>query len=294
MAHQGVEDIAMAFKTQRITYPEVAKLGDLILDVYHRHGITLQSGSSILRYIASAKLMLSKWQAGEQTFKPRECASTLEESLECLRIGSAIRWLENKPNLKDKLKRLLQGTVDPTQKARTEAKDYLFELNLAARLESAGIDSSLVEPDIMLDLSGAKLAVACKCVYSARNLESQVRKAVAQILKAGEKGIIALSIDAQLKQSQLTSVPTEAEHYRRVANQAKHFLNLNRARVCKHVGVRKDVIGLLLSASTLSLVQDIRLPQEGSYLLLNNLCSEHDPEIGLIKTLHSRLGAMSF
>lgn len=284
----------MAFKTQRITYREVDELGNLILDVYHRYGITLQSDSPILRYISSAKLMFSKWQAGERTFKPRERASMLEEGLECLRIGSAIRWLESKPNLKEKLKKLLQGTVDPTQKVRTEAKDYFFELNLASRLESAGVDPSLMEPDMMLNLSGTKLAVACKCIYSARNLGSQVKKAADQILRTGEKGIIALCIDAQLRQSPLMSVPTQAEFNRRVEDQTRQFLNLNRAKIRDRVGGRKDVIGLLLFVSTLSLVEDIKLPQEGQYLRLDNVCSENEPEIELVKTLASRLEAMSF
>ncbi|MGB8657165.1 MAG: hypothetical protein WCE90_05205 [Candidatus Zixiibacteriota bacterium] len=269
----------MSFKVTTISYEDVSKFGDLIVSVYDQFNISLNPQSQIMRYVNSAKLLFSKWQADDDSMSHnrREFFGIMEGCLECLRIGTAIQWVKNKPNLQLHLKKMLKGYIDPTGKKRTEAKDFWFELNVLARLESAGIHAELVEPpDIEFVLDGSKFVIACKCAYSESNLEVQIKRAKRQISRTSEKGIIAISIDALLDHSDLVIAPTQSDLYNRIADKAQRFLRQYEQFLPDWINSRR-VIGLLIFASTLSIIEDEKTPREGQFVLINNRCTPGSP-----------------
>ena len=57
----------MGFTATEISYEQICRLGDLIIGVYDEHGIELDPNSQIMRYVNSAHLLFSKWQAGDKS-----------------------------------------------------------------------------------------------------------------------------------------------------------------------------------------------------------------------------------
>ncbi|HEX7400684.1 MAG TPA: hypothetical protein VF369_00770 [candidate division Zixibacteria bacterium] len=286
----------MSFKATSISYEDVSKLGDLIVDVYNQFDIPLAPQSEMMRYIKSAKLLFSEWQADDKniTNNSRKFFGIMEGCLECLRIGSAMQWVKNKPNLQLHLKKMLKGFIDPTEKERTDAKDFWFEINVAARLESAGIRAELVDPpDIEFVLDSSKYVIACKCTYSESNLEEQIRRARKQILRTSEKGIIAICIDALIDHSDLVIAPTQSVLYSRIMDKTERFLKQYERFLPDWINSRK-VIGLLIFASTLSIIEDENTPREGQFVLINNRCSPNSPYMQVMKNLAGLLENAKF
>jgi hypothetical protein len=281
----------LGFKETKFSYEEISRLGDLIVNVYNQHGIKLDPDSEIMQYVNSAKLLSSKWQAADKsiTRNSREFFRILEGTLECLRIGSAIQLIRNKPNMQLNLKKMLKGQIDPTEKKRTEAKDFWFEISVLARLEIAGISAELVEPpDIEFVLDDSKFVIACKCAYTESNLKGQIRKATRQILRTGKKGIIAICVDALLDHSDLVIAPTSDELYTRIADKTENILKSYEQFLPIWIDSRK-VIGLLLFASTLSIIEDEKSPREGQFVLVNNRCTPTSPFFQVVQKLGTQL-----
>jgi hypothetical protein len=281
----------VGFKASTFSYEEISRLGDLIVTMYNQHGVQLDPTSEIARYVDSAKRLSSAWQAGDKTITrdSRQFFRILEGSMECLKIGKALQWARNKPDLQLHLKKILKGSIDPTGKQRTEAKDFWFELMVLARLEAAGIHSDLVEPpDVQFELNGSKFVVACKCAYRESNLKVQLRKATRQILKTDQKGIMAICIDALLNHSDLVIAPSQRDLYNRVMDKTERFLKQHERLLPAWINSRK-VIGLLIFASTLSIIEDEKVPREGHFVLVNNRCTMNSPYFQIVRQLGSLL-----
>ncbi len=266
----------MVFPSRVFSCQELRELADLIVDAYREYNIRLDPGSEIARYINSARRLTSYWDTGDKTITrdTRQFARILVESLRCVRVGEAIRLANKKPNLQPCLRKMLKGQIDPWDKKRTIAKDFWFEISVLARLEFAGINAQLVEPpDIKFVLSGREIVIACKCAYSESNLGRQLKRAKEQIDRAGEKGMIAISVDALLDHSELVLAPDVQELRRRVTGQIEGLLR-------RHAGSlpvwtnSTSVIGIVLFASTLSIVEKGNTPREGQYAFVVNQCSK--------------------
>lgn len=269
----------MDFASKVLSCQEINKLGDLILDVYRNYGIKLDPRSEIAHYVNSAKRLASSWETGDKTITrdSRQFATILLECLKCVRVGEAIKLAKKKPNLQPFLKKMLKGQIDPTDKKRTLAKDFWFEISVLARLQLAGIHADLIEPpDIQIIMGGRKLGIACKCAYSESNLGKQFRKAKNQIARSGEKGIIAICVDALLDHSELVIAPDVRELHGRVTGQIEGLLRRH-ARLLPTWINSRNVIGIVLFASTLSIVEEGNTPREGQHAFVVNRCSRDSP-----------------
>ena len=104
--------------------------------------------------------------------------------------------------LPKRLHRALQlsyaGDLDP--RARDEqsrrARDTQFELWLAAWLTAGGRPVQFLEPDIRVTCWFAWYGVAAKRVQSPKGILPRVKEAAAQIERHGDRGFVALTIDA--------------------------------------------------------------------------------------------------
>ena len=76
--------------------------------------------------------------------------------------------------------KVLAGPLLPNDedKNSNEARNTLFELNVAARLRRAGfIASPGIDADVECEFDGRKLFVECKRPFRERNVAKQIRKA---------------------------------------------------------------------------------------------------------------------
>jgi len=269
----------MTFKLTTYTYQEISDLGNLIRDVYAKNEINLPPNSPVMEYINSAEKLCSSWLAGCETIKEdkKDFLRILENTLECLRLGSALKWTKDSNTLDRHLKFMLKGFIDPTNKERTRAKDFCFELQMTEVLTSAGITANLVEPpDIVFNLEDLELVIACKCAYSPANLEKNIKKATRQIRKTEKKGLIALSIDALVDHSKLLQVQDDNEFYNLIDGYTTGFIKQYERQLPYWIGSR-NVIGIIVSLSTLTLLKQRKLPSVAQYIVINPRCSENSP-----------------
>jgi hypothetical protein len=129
----------------------------------------------------------------------------------------------------------------------SQGKDALWELQLLAIFRSWGLNASLAEPDIIVRIGTLEIPVACKKIYSGKNLEDQLRSAGRQLSRFKSGGVAALNLDAQLPQDQIISCRTFADSSK-ILTKAYDFLGDRQELVRRFVKEGK-FDGLLVSIS---------------------------------------------
>ncbi len=137
-----------------------------------------------------AEQWLAKWDPRfKEFYQGQILVDRLTESLLVLKD-------QRQGALKDYLKKVLSGSLvqdfEPQQ-----AKDFLYELELAATLKQAGFGVELREPDIVLTGNGLSgpLAIACKYPSSVGQIHTHLSKSYSQIAKQKLDGLVALGMD---------------------------------------------------------------------------------------------------
>lgn len=114
------------------------------------------------------------------------------------RLIEAVLALKAQPptRLKSRLKQVMGGSLTQDFKP-DQAKDFFFELELAALWLQSGFSVELTEPDIVLSGNGlsAPLAIACKYPSSKKQLHEHISKGYSQIGKQGMTGLVAIGLD---------------------------------------------------------------------------------------------------
>ncbi len=123
-------------------------------------------------------------------------------------FGDIISRLQHLPRevLAPKLKTILKGPLLPSDENANsnDARNVLFELNIAARLKHAGIEPSLGEhPDVRCEIAGKTLFIECKRPLTETRLGENIEHAANQLLTdlasvPDAVGIIAVSVSKVL------------------------------------------------------------------------------------------------
>jgi hypothetical protein len=131
-----------------------------------------------------------------------EYVLSLTESLEFIGAVLFLKTCE-KEVLRRKIATVLGGPVLPNDEDENsnEARNTLFELNLASKLRKAGLDASPgMDVDIECTIGGKHLLIECKRPFKEHNVGKQIKKAGKQLkarLKTfppGSRGIVAVSL----------------------------------------------------------------------------------------------------
>lgn len=124
------------------------------------------------------------------------------------RISSAAEVLSTDLDPRPHLVALLSGSINLLDRKQSKAKDTLWELELLRMLSDIGINAHLGEPDLILEFEGAKIGVACKNLYSEKNVWKILSQAVAQIERGVDFGIVAVNLEHLLPENCLLQAPT--------------------------------------------------------------------------------------
>ncbi len=105
--------------------------------------------------------------------------------------------------IKPKLRHVLGGPVLPNEEDENsnQARNILFELNLAAKLSAGGLSPELGDrPDLTCEVEGKKLLIECKRPLTEQDARTRIRKAWTALQREarkegpGVRGVIALSV----------------------------------------------------------------------------------------------------
>jgi hypothetical protein len=90
-----------------------------------------------------------------------------------------------------------------------QAQDFLFELEIGARLTRLGLTISFDEPDIVLFASdGSRLGLACKRPRNVPRLRERLTEAAAQITAGTDHGLIVIGVEPLFHRSNDPERPT--------------------------------------------------------------------------------------
>lgn len=236
----------MQYKIYKYQY--IRDLAEIIRNTYKENGITINPTSSLEETLDAAEELARAWEDKDKSITADEerFLKILRLSLTCLYLGEAINYVKTKTGLRTKLKKLLKDTLDPSERKVSEARNFAFELYLAGKLESKGIHTSFVEPDIHFRLLSHELVLACKHPFSLRNIGKLIKKAKRQIARSNFKGFIGLAIDQLVKHPGGVVVKDEADWGCYAEYQFREFSSQNEAIIMRKLN-RSPVIGLIIS-----------------------------------------------
>jgi hypothetical protein len=112
------------------------------------------------------------------------------------RLTNAVVILRGQQKLRSRLKQVLGGSL--TQNFEPEAaKDYFYELEMAALWKECGFTVELEEPDVVVSGNGllAPLGVACKYPSGLGSLHEHISKGYKQITRHAYEGLVAIGLD---------------------------------------------------------------------------------------------------
>lgn len=228
------------------TYDEVADRARQTRDFFAEKQIPIHRQSALGVLLREAEALASEWAAGTNDGG----IDRLIAAAHANRIAEAIGAVQSDANIDECLRRIAGNSVNLSDRAPSQGKDALWEIELLARLRRNGIDARFLDPpDIMIELDGAPYSIACKKIYSERGAEAQVSKGVKQLAASGHPGIIALNLDDLVPAGTLLEAATirQAQDFMHAFNVA--FINRQQPRIQRYIADgRCD--GILVSTST--------------------------------------------
>jgi hypothetical protein len=178
----------------------------------------------------------------------------LEESQEILEACDQFSDL-TKPGLQDRLEKVLSGQRELAKESlvKAEARNVLFELVMAARIDRAGfvVDVDRIE-DVFFELFGRPCFVECKPVHSANKLRTRIEEAAKQIGRrcndsrsSKARGIIALDVSKiENPGTFLLSCQTGNQVPQEIKQHLQAFVTLHRSALQSVRNREKRVLGI--------------------------------------------------
>lgn len=218
----------------------VKERAECVEALYAGCGLTLSPASALGKFIANAKDVGTRWLAGQGQTYPE-----MFQTMHMMRIGDAILGLEDHPNRAYYLERLLAGEIDFFKRVESDAKSVLWELEVWSNLKKRNAPVELLDPpDIVATLSGGKLGVACKKVYSEENFEKTLSQAVKQV-RGFEIGIVAINIDDVTPPDMVLKVQNKQQLDRRLQGLCEGFLQRHERHLRKYLSQERLVAALV-------------------------------------------------
>ena len=193
------------YTTGSDSYLSTKEKGQEIERIYAGAGVRLHPDSGLAKLIAGAKETSDSWLLERTHGAPTKA---LWQSVHLARIADAVISVANDP---EKLEKLTQGSLDPFDREESEAKNHLWEYELLGFFNRNGVHTRFEDPpDLICELDGVEVAVACKKLYSEKNVEKVVSNAVSQIEASARHGIVAFSLDELMPKDTVYGAPTQS------------------------------------------------------------------------------------
>ena len=191
------------------TYLKIKNKAELLENFYNEFDVPIPKDCGLAKLIKSAKELSDSWLTGGVDDLPN---INLWRAAHLSRVSDSIFTLKEEIEVKFYLTKLTNGSLDLLKREKSEAKNFLWELELLYVLRVHGIDAKLKEPpDIVATFNGDEIGIACKKVYSEKNFEKVLSNGVAQIEKQYKYGIVAINIDDLAPPDALFSAGTQKD-----------------------------------------------------------------------------------
>ncbi len=164
-----------------------------IEDLYAEAGVRLPAKCTLAMLIANVKSLIAMVSIDASA---GYTAMEGFRAVQLYRVADAILALRDVIG-GDAYLRKITADLDFFKSERSPAKDIFWELELwwiiRRKLPTARL---LDPPDIMLELDGGTMGIACKAVYSEKKVQSALSTGVKQVTGNCDAGVVAFNIDS--------------------------------------------------------------------------------------------------
>jgi hypothetical protein len=219
----------------------------------------------------------------------------LTESAE---IADLLPFLETVPRatLANKLVHVLGGPVLATDETfnSNQARNILFELNLASKLWNAGLAPELGEhPDLTIQIASSPILIQCKRPFSPTGARRALRDAKDQLSEdlsgssVGSRGVIGLSLSRLLNPGdQIFRYQSEADARKALADQLE---TETYELLSAWGGPGKDIIGILCHVITPGVDDSARLWMMIQQMIIHPFAPPGSPDEELFRLINDAL-----
>ena len=234
------------------TYAAVKAMAEEVKELYSLHKISIPPQSSLNQLIDAANQLSDSWilNEAESISMP-----TLLKAFHIFRISRALISLKSEPNIDLHLKKLTSGDLNLLDRKQSNAKDYLWEIELFSSLKNHGVNPKFTEPDLQVSMHGSLISFACKKIYSEKNFAKTLSIAVAQIERSKNNGIVAINIDELLPSQNLLNGNTHQSTNKILQNFNDRFINKHVFHLRKYLTSGR-IISCIVSSSIIADVKD--------------------------------------
>lgn len=167
------------------------------------------------------------------------------------RIADAVLPLAAVPDRIKYLAALTSGSLDLLQREQSKAKDILWELELWSTLRRRGITATLHEPDLVVHFEQATIGIACKKLYSEKNVAKVLSEGVSQIEARHKFGVLAVNLDDLLPGGQILQETTQEAMGKRIEKINETFLRKHKRHFLRYLQPGR-VISAMVSTNLLA------------------------------------------
>lgn len=213
--------ISKEFRAKR-DYQEVSNRARQVRELFTRQNVTFHPTSAIGGLLKDAEALERNFiagKAGEPEFQTLLRAAHLD------RMVDALLLLEREPNCRAYLNKLTSASLNFLDRTHSPAKDTFWEIELWAKLKGNDPNVRLADPpDIIMDTAAGPLGIACKKIYSRKNVAHQLSSAVKQLKPFCGIGIAAINIDDLVPGDSILRSRTAAEMLQYIDAENVRFL----------------------------------------------------------------------
>lgn len=180
------------------SWSEGAKRAEAVIGHLEGMGIRVPAASRLQSYASRLRLFADSPGRGDPK-NPEDLELLFQASLEVTELWMILDQFASSAQesaVAEKLKVIVKDPLLPSGGGdTTRGRDTQFEMYIASIFKSGGLDVTLGEPDVLLDLNGFRVGLAAKRLKSIKKLKARVRSASGQIVRARVPGIIFLDLE---------------------------------------------------------------------------------------------------
>lgn len=215
---------------------------------------------------------------------------SLTEAMELIAVHHAFNN-DSPPGLRRRLRDALQAPADPAQESpdSNHARNIMFELNMASRLQAHHIPLSLPEnPDVLCKLLESPVYIQCKRPFRERTIPDNIDDARYQLTRdldradnASARGVIAISVSRVFNcGDQLFAGADEDVVKSRLGDEVQALGESVNGSWNAIVDAR--IIGILFHVITPSHIQDMNLLTVAQQTVLFPIPGRTEPDVALM------------
>src|SRR5581483_5015047 len=227
----------------RMTFVHAKSSAIELEHLYAESGLPISPSCPLAKLIDNAKRLSDGWLLNEWDGLTRINAMY---SCHLQRIAEAMLPLATVARRGRYLEHLTSSELDFFKRGASAAKDVLWELELWSLLRDAGAPAELRDPpDIVVPIDYAVLGIACKKVYSEKNVAKVLSEAVEQVEGEFDVGVVAVNLDELTPADHVLKVRTERDMARMLQARCDEFVRQHERHLHKYLSTRRLIAAMV-------------------------------------------------